>query len=243
MPTILTKEFQFVCPHGGKGTVPLPKQRFWRIGNDEVLLDGDKGLITGCSLLCCTRFSLESLKLTAVQCRPAALGQQHVMLNTDLVLTNCGFPMVITPPAFTVSNATVPATLLQNGQKVPDFLADESPPVVTLMTPGGQIPWSEKVPVAVRFSVTCPYIDPTGADVRLISKSSGGLPLLKSDAFPGPVFHEFSLSNDVAVPHETTVNLTPEIRTNFVGEVILLVRVASKRGVSGFAAAELTLVP
>lgn len=244
MPLILTKEFKFWCPHGGEGKVPSPIQHFWRVGSGEVLLDGDYGVIQGCSVGCVT-CSFKSLKLTAVQCRIVGLGRKHVMLTTDLVLTNCGFPMVMHPPPFTVPNTTVPAGLFQKGDKASEFLADESPPVVELVSPVGDIAWSAKAKTTVKlsYSVTCRHISPEGVDVRLIAKEPGGLNTLVSNASPGPVFHEFKSSDDPDSPHEINVSLTPEIRANFAdGKVILLVRVNSKRGVSQHKQVDIALV-
>lgn len=245
MPLIVTREFKFYCPHSGLGQVPMPMQHFWRIGNGEVLLDGDNGVIQGCKAGFCVTFSFKSLNLTAVQCNAVGLGQKQAMLTTDLVLTNCGFPMVMIAPPFTVANTTVPARLFQKGDKASEFLADESRPGVELVSPVGGIAWSASAtaPVVLSFSVTCRHISPAGVDVRLIANAPGGPTSLISNASSGPAFHNFKPTDDPGSAHEIIVSLTPEIRARFAaGQLILLVRVNSKRGVSGYKDVTITLV-
>jgi hypothetical protein len=244
MPQILTTEYIFECPHKGVGTFPILQQKNWSIGNGFVLLDGDTGVIAGCTSLCCISFSTKSLGLTAVYYESQAFGRKFAMLTTDLMLSNSGFPMkILSSPPFKLTNNTVPPGMLKIGQPFPEFLADEAAPIVTRVSPTGVISWNKTAPITVKYSIDCKHLDATAVEVRLMPKNIGFFPVLISKSSSELDFHTVK-EGDYPDPHEIDVNLTPELHAKISSlSAILLVRVCSKRGVSNYSEIEIIRAP
>jgi hypothetical protein len=127
MPNILTTNAQVFCPHGGRGT-SIPTDLRWTINGGTVLLDGDQGGIAGCLLLVapCVKYDLRSMRLNAT-----SVGGRPVMLTTDLVLTNTGFPVVMVETHQVIDNSVpAPIPVGQPAPALPPELGELDKPTV-----------------------------------------------------------------------------------------------------------------
>ena len=105
MPKILTTNALITCPHGGTGTSqPISMPPKGSINGGHVLLDGDQGVIAGCGLLIpCVAYQLTSMRLNST-----FVDERHVMLVTDIIVSNTGFPLTVIE-THTMNDLTPPA--------------------------------------------------------------------------------------------------------------------------------------
>jgi hypothetical protein len=221
MPRILTTQYTLTCPHGGIGTINS-KNVFLQIGNGFALTDGDIGLVTLCSAACCLNFTLVSMKLNSLKCN-----RQHVILNTDTILTNVGFPMVATPPAFSVVDRTAPVSMLNSSQKLPEYLDDESAPILIETSPPPPDPWKGG-PYKRTIMLNCKYL----GDVEATVFSEAGGKLTPVKGIPPRSIHRVDSASAESANHKIIVSMEDKHHKLISdGPVRLMVRAASKRGV------------
>lgn len=134
MPLIMTKNAIVTCPHGGTGT-NIPTQNKVFVKGSPVMVDGDSGSILGCTFPAlggplCVSYKLNSMKLNS-----AYIDGKNIMLVTDYVLSNTGFPLIISETHFVEDNTT-PAPL-KPGEKpsFPPFLLNLIKPQVQVTPP------------------------------------------------------------------------------------------------------------
>jgi len=128
MPRILTTNATIRCPHSGLGSsIPISQPPKYFIQGGAILLDGDQGMIIGCQnpVLCAT-YMLRSIQLNAV-----FVDDRQVMLVTDFVQSNTGFPLTLqeTHPAFDNTTPT-PLPIGAEPEIPPELREDDQPQAV-----------------------------------------------------------------------------------------------------------------
>jgi hypothetical protein len=131
MPKVLTANAQITCPHGGLGTSTPAASPIAFANGGAVLVDGDKGKVAGCAnQVPCATYPLTSLQLNA-----AYVSGKHVMLVTDFLLTDTGFPLKI-KETHEVYDNTIPAALAAGAMPViPPELGETDTPIVAVAPP------------------------------------------------------------------------------------------------------------
>jgi hypothetical protein len=124
MPRILTTHATVLCPHGGQGTsIPSQPPKGYVQGG-AVLLDGDTGIIAGCvNQIPCVSYLLQSMRLNS-----SLIDGRPVMLVTDLVQSNAGFPLTLTE-SHPIHDSTTPAPLPAGAApRIPPELTEDDQP-------------------------------------------------------------------------------------------------------------------
>ena len=134
MPLIMTKNAIVTCPHGGTGT-NIPTQNKVFVKDSPVMVDGDSGSVLGCMLpltmgLPCKSYQLNSMKLNSTY-----IDGKNIMLITDYVLSDTGYPLIISETHFVEDNTT-PAPLKPGEEpSFPPFLLNLIKPQVQIAPP------------------------------------------------------------------------------------------------------------
>lgn len=131
MPKVLTANAQITCPHGGSGTSTPAASPIAFVNGGAVLVDGDSGTIAGCAnQMPCTKYPVTSLQLNA-----AYVSGKHVMLVTDFLQTDTGFPLKV-QETHEIYDNTIPAALSAGAAPViPPELQETDIPTVAVAPP------------------------------------------------------------------------------------------------------------
>ncbi|MGB8768185.1 MAG: hypothetical protein WCC92_01115 [Candidatus Korobacteraceae bacterium] len=237
MPQVLTTNAVILCPHGGKGTT-TPLHPKWQINGGYVSVENDPGVLA-CPflLLPCVGYQLRSMGLNATQ-----IDSQKVILVTDFNQTLTGLPLTMVETHQTFDESTVAG--IPAGQSAPPpspELADLAPPVIT--PPMQAIPFSistTTVPVVATFSMTTTYpmlwiLTLLNTQLKVHLDLTNGLP----GATVSPSGGDWSSPSLTIV-----VTMTPPFLAALQpGTHYLYLTGVSKRGLSGYAEAIVTVSP
>jgi hypothetical protein len=126
MPKLLTTKAQITCPHSGQGT-STPAGSTLLYAGGGVLTDGDQGTIAGCTY---TQVPCASYQLASLQLNSMYVSGKRVMLVTDFVQSNTGYPLTVTE-SHQIFDQTVPAALAPGATPVtpPELREDDHPSV------------------------------------------------------------------------------------------------------------------
>lgn len=237
MPQVLTTNALILCPHGGKGTT-VPTSTKWAVNGGLVSLEGDSGVLA-CPFIPfpCVGYQLKSMDLNATQ-----VDGRKVILVTDFNQTFTGLPLRMTEFHQTFDDST-PAPI-PAGQAAPPPLpemADLAPPVVAPPLQAFPFSISAPAPLVAVFSLTTNHPlkwvltlinEPLKYNMDLTNGSPAGATVVPS----GGQWSTPSLT--------VTVTMTPSFLTALTaGLHHLFLTAVSRRGLSGYAQAAITVSP
>jgi hypothetical protein len=224
---ILTTAHILTCPHSGKFQIAAPNS-FLKIGSGSIVLDEDKGIATSpCPLGICVSFTAKSMKLNSLK-----WNGRHIMLVTDTILSDSGFPILVAPPLslIPVVDDTAPEALLNSNQPLPGFLKDFDLPTLKEAAPSSPPVWPD-TDYSITINLECGYPGEVAAMLFSVTKLSDGNNLLHNRR--EPTFQMTAVGGSSS-SHTILVNIPKKMRDDSpVGEHRLMVRVASQRGMSG----------
>jgi hypothetical protein len=242
MPRVLTMAAQITCPHGGMGnTSPLPNPARPSVNGFDVLLDGDQGTLT-CAAFTppCAGYSLKSMKLNALSANDV-----QVMLVTDFVQSDTGFPLTLTETHM-VYDDTSPAALPAAGPapQLPPELTTEQKPQALAVPP--TMPFSLSAfsttgnPAVLSFTYTFQDQYPgrwmlwqVGPGVNR-ELTNGAPPLVVVPA--GGAWAAPAGTVSLTIPGPSAAALTPGLHS-------FVLTAVNKRGLFGMAEAQVTVSP
>jgi hypothetical protein len=154
MPLIMTKNAIVNCPHGGTGQNVTSQNKYF-VKSFPVLIDGDRGIIppSDCKFPPagppCTSYELNSMKLNST-----FIDGKNIMLVTDFVISNTGFPLILSETHFVEDNAS-----LNPGETptIPSFLLNLIKPIVSAAPPFAIFKKSAPTPLSFVFSVNSAF--------------------------------------------------------------------------------------
>lgn len=151
MPKVLTTKAQITCPHTGRGT-STPAGSTLAYAGGGVLTDGDQGTIANCTY----QVKCASYQLTSLQLNSMYVSGKRVMLVTDFIQSNTGYPLTVTD-SHQVFDQTVPAKLAPGATPVtPPELREDDHPSVTVSP--STLPFSKAGFANSGSPVTLPFV-------------------------------------------------------------------------------------
>ena len=238
MPRVLTTNALILCPHLGKGST-TPTSLKWQISGGIVSLENDTGVLA-CPFLPfpCIGYQLKSMGLNATQ-----VDGGRVVLVTDFNQSFTGLPLTMQEFHQTFDEST--AAPIPSGQPAPPpspFLLDLVQPIVT--TPAPSLPpysITSHAPLTVTFSLSSAF--PLRWILTLINEPIGyhqdltqGIPGSVTVTPQGGQWSTPSLTVSITVTPAFLAALT-------AGKTHFFMTGVSRRGLSGFAEAVLTVGP
>jgi len=236
MPLVLTTNAQIFCPHTGKGTT-VPAHPKWTVNGGYVAVEGDTGTLT-CPFVPvpCGGYTLQSMGLNATE-----IDGQKVILVTDFNTTFTGLPLLITD-FHQMHDDSTPAPI-PRGQSAPPAtpeMADLVSPIVVAAPPAAPFSITTPSPVVFTFTLTTDY--PLLWKLVLINstlKTHSDLTNGALGAVVAPAGGSWSSPSLVV-----TLSLTPAFMTALTaGTHYFYMTGVSKRGLSSYAEAQLTVSP
>lgn len=148
MPHLLTTNATITCPHGGQGKT-VPSIPLLTINGGIALVEGDSGVITGCTVGCVS-YILQSMGLNATK-----IGGKRAILTTDFNVSNILHPLTMIETHFGIDSST-PASLPpgQSAPNLPPAMQDTTPPTVALTPPTAAFTKSTSLPASVVLTGT-----------------------------------------------------------------------------------------
>jgi hypothetical protein len=131
VPKVLTTAAVVRCPHGGQGS-SMPAGTPLLFAGGAVLADGDQGTIA----LCTNQVQCKTYKLSSMQLNSMYVGGKRIMLVTDFIQTDTGFPLAVTE-SHNVVDQTVPSPLAPGATPTtpPELREDDKPAVTVTVAP------------------------------------------------------------------------------------------------------------
>jgi hypothetical protein len=238
MPKVLTTNAVIRCPHAGVGRSIATDSR-WSVDTGTVLLDGDAGEITDCEFFTCQTYRLNSMRFNATW-----IGSRQVMLVTDFILSNAGFPLTVTELHEVIDDSTpTPVPPGQTAPPLPPELQDVDVPTVTAtpFVPGPVFKINPPSPPALSTSFSLSSRFPRGWALYLASKPTKSAQSLTDQTGPdvivqpaGGSWTTTSLTVDVVLKADFLTTLSP-------GDHELVLTGINHRGRSGHARLALTV--
>jgi len=144
MPLIMTRDASVKCPHGGTG-INIPSQDKVFVNGIPVMVDGDRGTIQGCAFPPagppCISYDLNSMRLNS-----SYIDSKNIMLVTDYVISNTGFPLIITETHFVEDNTSTAPVEPGETPRMPAFSLHLTKPIVSVVPSFGEFSKSSPVP-------------------------------------------------------------------------------------------------
>jgi hypothetical protein len=238
MPKVLTTNAQITCPHSGQGT-STPAGSVPVQAGGRVLTDGDQGTIASCTnQVLCVSYRLTSLGLNSMY-----VGGKRVMLVTDFVQSNTGYPLTVTD-SHQVFDHTVPVKLTPGTTPVtPPELREDDHPTVTVAPP--TLPFSQSGFANSGSPASLPYVFTLSSQFprrwtlfrtgpMLSGDITGGIPASITVAPSGGAWSTPSLTVSVTVTGTFASTLA-------IGTHTFVLTAVNHRGLWGMAEAKLTV--
>ncbi|MEP6832330.1 MAG: hypothetical protein ABJB74_03005 [Gemmatimonas sp.] len=237
MPQLLTTNAQIKCLHGGTGTVPAPSAPLMTVSNGVVLVEGDTGVIAGCTLgiAPCVSFTLRSMHYNATR-----ISSRHAVLVTDFQLTTTFLPLLCTETHPAMDNST--PTAIAPGQDAPPLppeLLDVTPPIVVVAPPVAAFNHATQTPPTVAFVFTISSAFPR--QWSLTHVSTGGALDVTSGDIPGPTVVPAGGSWNSPTQIVTISLNTAYLNSLVTGQHLFYLTAVSKRGIPVAIPATLTV--
>lgn len=169
MPLIMTQNALVKCSHGGTG-INIPSQHKVFVKGIPVLIDGDRGVIPDCTFPLaggppCASYELNSMKLNS-----AYIDGKNIMLVTDFIVSDTGFPLIITETHFVEDNTTPAPLKPGETPMIPPFLLNVVKPVVSAVPPSFTFKKSAPAPTMFTFTFTLNSIFPLKWQLTKLNK-------------------------------------------------------------------------
>jgi hypothetical protein len=240
VPQVLTTNALIVCPHAGIGT-SVSLNPIWDVNGGQVLAEGDTGTLSCINIVPCVGYTLKSMRLNST-----FIGPMRAILVTDFNQSFTGLPLQMTEFHQTYDESTpgpVPA-----GQSAPPpspAMADLVPPIVTVAPPSVAFSQTTQMPAVVPITFTLTSPNPLQWILTLINDSqvlnldlTNGMPPGVVVAPSGGAWNSPSLAVVVTLTAAFMNSLAPPGGP----PSHLYMTAVSKRGLSGRAVADITVV-
>ena len=243
MPEILTTNAQIKCPHGGKGSIVLARERKFTIADGDVCLTGDTGTIAGCALLSypCASFTLQSLNLNATE-----VDGKAIILHSDFQKTSTGFPLIILPETMIGIDDSILAGIPagQSAAPLSAAMADETAPTVLGIAPLNSFTLSSFMPASLSMTFTLTSQFPSSWMLNFIDSKTGRTLELHKTVVPGIV-----VSPNDGVWRQSPLTISVNLSAAFLSTLLpatdhqLVMIAINERGLSGFEIISLQIIP
>ncbi len=239
MPQVLTTQAQVKCPHGtsGKSTATDP---ICDVEGGFLLAENDTGVFASCvANPPCVGYRLASMGLNATM-----LGQRKVILVTDVQQTFTSLPITITEAHSTYDDSTA-AGLPADGSPptIPPELLDLTRPVVVAAPPTMAFSLTNQAPPPVPIVFTSFTAFPLQWSLRLVNETAGAS-IDATNGVPGGLDPVPAGGAWTAPALTVTVTISqPFLNSIGAGTHRLYLTAVSRRGLSGFSSAVITVTP
>jgi len=233
MPRVLTTNAQITCPHGGLGT-SIASDPKWVVNEGTVLLEGDTGTLSCVNTVPCVGYTLASMGLNATY-----VSGRRVILATDFNKSATGLPLQIVETNSTFDETT-PAPI-PAGQSAPPpspAMADLVAPVVTVVPPSLPFSMTTQMPVTAAVTFVMTSANPLKWTLTLIKDTQVLSVDVTNGSPPGLVVAPSGGAWD-SPTLSVVATMTAAFMSALAGLAHLYLTAVSKRGLSGYARADI----